>query len=162
MIVVSDTSPIRGLISIGKIDILKDLFKRIIIPKAVRDELLRIRAIHSDIESLLNQDWIEIVEIKNKQKLHDLINYLDTGESEAIVLAKEINCNLILMDENKGRRIAKSLDLDVLGLIGILILAKEKGLLTKIKPFLHELRERYGFWISNEFYSQILKSIKEK
>ena len=66
------------------------------------------------------------------------------------------------MDENKGRRIAKSLDLDVLGLIGILILAKEKGLLTKIKPFLHELRERYGFWISNEFYSQILKSIKEK
>ena len=75
MIVVSDTSPIRGLISIGKIDILKDLFKRIIIPKALRDELLRIRAIHSDIESLLNQDWIEIVEIKNKQKLHDLINY---------------------------------------------------------------------------------------
>jgi predicted nucleic acid-binding protein len=162
VIVVSDTSPVRGLISINQIDILKGLFEKILIPVGVKEELLRIHSLHSDIEQFMKQDWVEIINIKDKQKLVELRNFLDSGESEAIVLAIESNCNFILMDENKGRRIAKSLNLNVLGLIGILILAKQKGLITEIKTQLKELREKYGFWISNQFYSNILKSIEEE
>lgn len=65
-----------------------------------------------------------------------MTNHLDLGESEAIVLAKELNCDLILMDETKGRKIAKSLEIDTLGLIGILISGEKVGLLKEIKPLI--------------------------
>lgn len=67
MIVISDTSPIRGLVSIGQIDLLKNLFKKIIIPPAVRDELLRIKKINYDFVSFIDLDWIIIKEIKDKK-----------------------------------------------------------------------------------------------
>jgi predicted nucleic acid-binding protein len=161
VIVVSDTSPLRGLLSIGKLDLLKSLFDRVLIPNAVFEELSRIKALNVDINSILNYDWIQIKDIREKDKLITLSKYLDQGESEAILLAKESKCDLILMDESRGRKIAKSLNLEVLGLIGILVLAKQKGFLNEIKSILYDLRENYGFWIKEEFLSIILKSVNE-
>ena len=66
------------------------------------------------------------------------------------------------MDENKGRNIAKSLELEVLGLVGILILGKNKGYITEIRPLIGRLRDEFGFWISDSFYLQILKTISEE
>ena len=161
MIVVSDTSPIRGLLSIKKTDLLEQLFDSIVIPKAVEEELYRIKAVDIDIPAFLNKSWVKVMEIKNTKQLNELRKHIDSGESEAIILAKELNCNLILIDEDKGRRIAKSLDIEVLGLIGILVLAKQKGLLNEIKPLLDDLRDNYGFWINNELFVKIIKSVNE-
>jgi hypothetical protein len=161
VIVVSNTSPLRALISVGQIELLKQLFGKIFIPNAVKEELLRIKKLNTDIQSHLKNEWIEIKQINDQNKLEELKNHLDSGESEAILLAKELNCNLLLMDENKGRKIAKTLDLEVLGLVGILILAKDKGYLAEIKPLIDRLREEFGFWISDSFYLKILRTIKE-
>lgn len=161
MIVISDTSPIRGLVSIGQVGLLKQLFGEIIIPPAVKDELLRIKAIKYDFTSFFDLDWIIIKEIKDKKALEELTIHLDLGESETIVLAKELNCDLILMDETKGRKISKSLEIDTLGLIGILISGKKARFLKEIKPFIDELREKYNFWINNDLYLKILDEVNE-
>ncbi len=72
MIVVSDTSPIRALISIGQHDLLKQLFGNIIIPNAVKEELLRIKNLNVDIQSQLTYEWIEIKQINDQNRLTEL------------------------------------------------------------------------------------------
>ena len=72
MIVVSDTSPIRALISIGQLDLLKQLFGNIIIPNAVKEELLRIKNLNVDIQSQLTYEWIEIKQINDQNRLTEL------------------------------------------------------------------------------------------
>lgn len=103
MIVVSDTSPVRGLIAIGKSDLLKHLFQTVVIPKAVEEELLRISALQSSVQIFLQQPWVEIKQISISKEYETLRKYLDKGESEAIILAKELQADLLLMDESKGR-----------------------------------------------------------
>ena len=141
--------------------LLKDLFGKVYIPKAVENELLRINALKIDIHSLLEESWLETRRIENRTGINELLKYLDQGESEAIMLSKSLHCDLLLMDENKGRKLAKSIGIKVIGLIGIIVLSKEKGLIKKIKPYIDELRNEYGFWIKEELYLQILESVNE-
>ena len=161
MIVVSDTSPLRALISLGQFNLLNELFGKIVIPNAVKEELLSIKNLNTDIQLQLSYKWVEIRQVNDQQELKELMNHLDSGESEAILLAKELNCNLLLMDEKKGRSMAKSCNLEVLGLVGILILAKNKFRIPYIKPLIDRLRNEYGFWISDDFYKKILKTVGE-
>ncbi len=161
MIVVSDTSPVRGLIALGKTELLHKLFGKIIIPIAVKKELLRISSFQIEINSLLQQSWVEVREVLHSKEYSVIRKHLDEGESEAIVLARELNADLLLMDENKGRTFAKELNLKVLGLIGVLIKAKQQSHISRLKPILDELRNKHGFWIQEELYLNILRSVNE-
>ena len=161
MIVISDTSPIRGLISIDRIELLHKIFYYVNIPEAVRNELLQINTLKDQITFFLNQSWVSIKKITEEKKLEHLLKYLDRGESEAIILAKEIGADLLLIDESKGRKIAKSLNVDTLGLIGVLVIAKRKGFITDVKPHLDLLINKTGFWIGQKFYNEVLKSVNE-
>jgi len=161
VIVVSDTSPVRGLIAIGKIELLQKLFLKVIIPGAVELELLRIKSLQPEILLFLKQSWVEVKQVKHSEEYALIRKHLDEGESEAIVLAQKLHADLLLMDENKGRRIAKDLNLKVLGLIGILIKSKRLALIGELKPVLDELINKHGFWIQNDLYRDILKSVEE-
>lgn len=162
MIVVSDTSPVRGLIALGKPELLQQLFEKVIIPKAVETELLRIKSFQTEIQTFLKQPWIEIKEVTHTNEYNRIRKQLDEGETEAIILAKLLHADLLLMDENAGRKVAKDMNLKVLGLIGVLIKAKRFSLLGQLKPVLDELINKHGFWIQTDLYQNILKSVDEE
>ncbi len=133
MIVVSDTTPIISLIKIDKLDILKGLFVEVQIPEAVFNELTSNVLFKEEAKAVEACDYIKKMSVENMKSV-DLLRRstnLDAGESEAIVLADSLNNSILLIDEAKGRKIAKNMGLNIMGTIGILLVAYEDGLLDK-------------------------------
>jgi uncharacterized protein len=156
--VVSNTTPIISLLKLAKLDLLKNLYNEISIPFAVFQEIEagKNKAYYQDLSKI---DWIKIVAIKDKKALKYFLD-LDLGEAEAIVLANEIEANLIILDEKLGRFHAKHVGLKVTGTIGILLKAKSNGLIDAIKPIILELIEK-EIWISEALLREILLKAKE-
>lgn len=128
MIVVSDTSPLCYLLLIEGIEVLPQLFERVIIPQKVRDELLAPDA-PKVVREWISQppDWLEVETVTGQ--FDPALNQLDVGEQEAITLALQLKADLILLDDLAARRIATGLQQDIIGLLGILGSAAEKSLI---------------------------------
>lgn len=124
MIVVSDTSPVSSLMQIGHCELLRDLFEVVCIPGAVRDELAKF---HPALPTFL-----DVRDIVDRGRAQSLLSSLDLGEAEAIVLAIEIRADYLLVDERLGRAIATQSGLKVIGLVGVLLLAKQRGLIGSL------------------------------
>ncbi len=156
--VVSNTTPIISLLKLNRLDILKQLYDQVFIPYAVFKEIEagKTKGFYKDLTSI---DWIKITDIQDKQAVKYFID-LDSGEAEAIVLAAELNADLILLDEKMGRFHAKHAGLKITGTIGILIKAKNVGLITELKPLLNELTEK-NVWIGERLKIEILKKVDE-
>ena len=154
MLIVSDTSPILNLVAIERLELLKDLYGSIVIPPAVSAEL-------HDNGIFLATDWIQVVEPLNRAAVEALRADLDAGESEAIVLAQQLNASLLLTDERLGRRAATQLGLDVTGLLGILAEARKRGLISACAPLLDDMIRRAGFWIGDRLRSDYLNLLGE-
>ena len=155
MIVISDTTAISNLIQIGELDLLKKLYARIIIPAAVFDELMMLESPGLKIRSILKKDWIEVHASSSTVLLQEIELSLDKGEAEAIVLAIETGADLLLIDEKSGRKIAEARGVPIIGTIGVLLNAKQLGLISSVQEKMDDLRE-VGFWISDKFYDQVL------
>ncbi len=152
MIVVSNTTPIISLSSINQIDLLKKLFGKVYIPQAVYDE---IKSKTSFGYNEIDQDFFKVEKIKDRLAVNILLNDLDLGEAEAIVLSKELDASITLIDENIGFDIAKSQDLNVERTLSLLITAKQKGYILHIKPLLDEMINK-NRWISKKIYRKVL------
>lgn len=127
MIIVADTGPLNYLVLIGHIDLLALLFQKVVIPGSVRIELSHGKA-PDVVRSWIDcpPEWLEVCTARH---LHDLaLEHLDDGEKEAILLAKELGIDFLLMDDMEGRTTAKAQHLQVIGTLGILRRAAEKGL----------------------------------
>ncbi len=157
--VVSNTTPIISLLKLERLELLQLLYSRINIPTAVYREIEagKSKDYYRDLSTI---EWIDIIEIKDSQAVKYFLD-LDVGEAEAIVLATEIEADLIIMDEKLGRFHAKHADLKVTGTIGILIKAKTEGLIDKLKPLLNELTEK-EVWISEKLKKRILVEVGEE
>lgn len=153
MLVVSDTSPVTSLLQIGQAGILPALFGRVLIPSAVENELLRFHA------SL--PDYLSVHAIQNRQTAESLCRELDRGEAEAIVLAEESHAEYVLMDERHGRSIAESRGLKVIGLLGVLLMAKKAGLIPAVGQLLIELESQAGFFVSERVRQLVLTAAGE-
>lgn len=110
---------------------------------------------------LLTADWILVRPPQDQAAVQELRAELDAGESEAIVLAKELNAALLLIDERLGRRIAIRWGLHVTGLLGILAEAKTRGFIPMCAPVLDEMIEHAGFWIGERLRSEYLLQLGE-
>jgi predicted nucleic acid-binding protein len=161
LIIVSDTSVISGLLVIGRLDLLNQIYGRVIIPRIVLEELLALEDYGYDLKEIHDALWLEITDPTNRELEKGLNKYLDKGESAAIVLAQELNPNYLAIDEKRGREVAESMGIPIIGLVGILIVAKEEGIIKKVKPILDELIEKAGFRIGKKFYASILEEINE-
>ncbi|WP_296620264.1 DUF3368 domain-containing protein [Marivirga sp.] len=156
--VVSNTTPIISLLKLDKLDLLQKLYNQISIPKAVLNEIEagKNKVYYKDLSKI---EWININPIQDTNALKYFLD-LDDGEAEAIVLATEIEADLIIIDEKLGRFHAKHADLKITGTIGILIKAKKEGHLKEVKPLLDELTEK-NVWISEKLKQDILKRVNE-
>ncbi len=131
-LIVSDSSPITNLIQVGLLDILKKLFGEITIPEQVYWELANYEKQKTEIDV---RSWILIRKVSNENEVLTFEGILDSGEAEAIVLSRELGAERLLIDEKKGREIAQKLGLKIIGLLGILVLAKRKGHITLLKLY---------------------------
>jgi predicted nucleic acid-binding protein len=155
VIVVSETSGLSALIHIGQISLLLQLYNAVVIPAAVREELLR----HHD--SIPPQ--IEVRHLENATSADQISKRynIGRGESEAVALAKEINADFLLVDERRGRNAAKHEGLSIIGVVGILGAAKRQGLIPRLAPLLDELIKT-GFFISPEIRRLMLNRAGEE
>lgn len=161
MIIVSNTSPIINLAAIGQLELLQELYGTIAIPQAVYYEIAVKGYNQAGATEIQSYHWFERHQVQNVALVKRLIQQLDAGESEAITLAIEMQADLLLLDERRGRTIAKQFGLAVTGLLGILLIAKQRGYLKAVRPILHELMTVAGFWIDEELYKRVLESAKE-
>ncbi len=162
MIVVSDTSPISNLFIIGKLKLLKDVYEEVVIPETVYIELMALRKSGFNVSIIHQASWIIIQAPKSITGLSTLLQKLDLGEAEAILLAKELNADLLLIDESKGRKIAKEEGLKTIRLLGVLLEAKSKGIILSIKEIIDELKTKAKFRIREDLYTQILQLANEE
>lgn len=157
MKVVSNTTPIISLASINKLNVLKELFGEIIIPHSVYDE---IKAKESYGYKEVDSNYIKVRAIKGTKYRDLLLNQLDWGEAETIILAIEINADYVIIDDNIGYKIAKNSGLNVIRTLSVLLKAKDKGIVKEIKPLLDEMILK-GRWYSKKVYESFLKKIGE-
>ena len=128
MIVVSDTTPLISLLKISRLDLLEKLFGEVLIPSAVFNELTTDERFQLEANQIRQEKFIVVKEVNNLESVSILkrATGLDQGESEAIVLTDELNAELLLMDEAKGRNVSSQMGLQIMGTIGILMAAYEE------------------------------------
>lgn len=157
--VICNTSPIIGLMSIGRISLLWQLFDEVILPKAVVEELCTNSSRHqkeiADIQQYIVEGKITVYQVQNENIVRKLYGRLHYGELEVIIGAKECNVPLAVIDERTARKMAANFLVDTIGILGILSLAKKQGILKNIKSDIDMLRSS-GYRISESLYRQIL------
>lgn len=157
MTVVSNTTPIIALSSIGKLDLLHELFSEIIVPEAVYFEIKAKKSFgYSEIES----PFIKVKAVKGEIYKDLLLTQLDPGEAEVILLAKELKAQTVIIDESLGYRIARNSGLHVVRTLSLLLKAKEKGMILQVKPLLDEMINK-GLWFSDKVYKLFLTKVGE-
>lgn len=128
MIVVSDTTPIITLLKVGQLKLLQLLFQDIQIPEAVFGELTANPRFQEEADEIRKCPFIHVKHIEDKEAVSLLCRAtgLNQGESEAIILMDKLNAELLLMDEAKGRDVAKQMGLKIMGTIGLLMASFEE------------------------------------
>ena len=148
-IIISDTSCLIILNKIGELDLLRQLYNTVTI---TQDILLEYG------EQL--PDWIEVQQANDQYRQQLLEMQIDKGEASAIALALETADNIVILDDWKARKLAERLGISVTGTLGVIIKAKNNGLIPSIKPYLDKIRET-NFRISEELEQIALKEANE-
>ena len=156
--VISNNSPLVGLFGLNLLFLLQDLYTEVWIPRAVEKEFLRKDPIVRQ-KALENTQWIKTVDLTDPQTVALYVG-LDDGEAETLALADEHDASLVLLDEKRGRQAAEEIGLTVKGTVGILMEAKEKGLIDTIKPLLIALQDN-GMHLSGSLIDRALRQAGE-
>lgn len=161
MIVVSDTSVILNLCLIGLEELLPELFGTIVAPSDVVFEFDRLAQTDRRFHDLVFPSFVERSKPGPILPSLTAIKRLQAGEIAALSLAVHRKADAVLMDELAGRTAAVALGLKPIGLLGILLEAKERGLISALTPFLDRLEDEAEFWISASLRNAILNSAGE-
>jgi len=145
--VVSDSTCLIGLELIGELKILPQLFEPIMIPPEVEREFGS------------KFSWLQTENLTSSALVAALYLTVDAGEAEAIALASEKSC-LLISDDKQARSAAKRLDVAVIGTVGVLVRAKQSGVILALKPILDDL-ELNNFFISRALREEALKLVSE-
>jgi predicted nucleic acid-binding protein len=156
MNIISDAGPLIALAKTKNLMILERLFEKVKIPPSVLYEL-RISTSQPgtfDLKAAVEKNkWIEVSSQVKVPPI--LMNSLDQGEAEAIILAKTEGL-VLLIDERRGRRVAKKEKVKITGTGAVLVAAKQKGIIQRVSPILDDL-VGCGYRISKSLQKKILK-----
>lgn len=152
-LVIADAGPIFSLAIVDELELLNQLFHEIKISKAVWDEITLDKSteFYNKI-SLFFKD-----KVRNIKGFNELTFVMDYGESESVILYKELNADFLLIDDKKARNIAENFDINCIGTLGILSVAKDKGLIKELRPLF------LTFLDNNRYYSvKLLNKILQR
>ena len=160
-LIVADAGPLIGLAIAGRVEILGALFEKVLIPQAVLEEL-QIEASRPGsfaLSKAKEEGWLSTEDVPEATDMTQLAELLDRGEAEAIVLAQSRDARL-LIDERKGRAVARRRGVGVIGTGGVLLLAKREHVIDQIAPILDELAS-HGYRLSDELRRELLVLARE-
>src|SRR5262245_55211364 len=138
--VISNTTPFQYLQQIGCLDFLSQLYQQVIVPQAVVDELRQGELKGIDVPALNALAWVR-VEVVAPVDLQRVAQSLDSGERETIALALGKTDPLLILDDAAARTYANALGLRFTGALGVLVKAKQSGLITAVRPCLDQLNK---------------------
>jgi predicted nucleic acid-binding protein len=147
----ADSSCLIGLAQIDLFRLLKELFSEVYIPDAVYEEVVikgKGEAGSEDTESAVKDGWIIKKPVKDEVAVKALTTILGQGEAEVIILCKELELNYALIDERTARNMAELMNVNTMGVLGVIDLAIEKGILIDKKKVIAHLKD-LGFRISD-------------
>ena len=160
MTVVCNATPLINFAAINRLDILQAMFGQIVIPQAVYDETTG-----SDFPSsrvvmqASDSGWLQVRPVSTGMSA--IPSALDDGEREAIALALETGEQRVLLDDREARQVAQSLGLQVMGTLGILLLAKNQQIVPQVQPLLDAMIDMAQYWVSATLYQQVLRQAGE-
>jgi predicted nucleic acid-binding protein len=158
-LVVSNTSPLLYLHQIRQLELLRSLFGTIVVPRAVADELASGSEHGHDVPELTSCHWLRIQSPPEAQVLPAVID-LGRGEAEVLAFGLAAPDTLLLLDDSLARRIAALNGLSFTGTLGLLVKAKQEGLVARLAPILEQLG-RTTIWLSPELVMWALEEAGE-
>jgi len=150
--IVSDSTTLIILLDLGRLDLLNNLFPKVYVPQTVYEEVT-----YKNNNPL--PSFMQVITVDNSEQLDELLLLLDRGESEAIILAKQRQLPLII-DEKKGRKIAITLQIKIIGLLGIVFLNIKNNYLKRneAEQFLNAAKAQ-GYRISEKLITDMFSQL---
>ncbi|MCF8373779.1 MAG: DUF3368 domain-containing protein [Bacteroidales bacterium] len=157
MIIVADSSALIALSICDSLDLLEKLFGKVIVSQTVYNEC----AVESKSESEQLEQYLKnkIEKVDSNQFLN-LPTNLGEGEISAMLLYKEQKADFLLIDDNRARVVAKLNNINIIGSIGVLLLAKHTKIILKVSPYLQRLEES-NIFISRKLLNDVKKFADE-
>jgi predicted nucleic acid-binding protein len=152
--VITNNTPLVALWVLGRLDLLRDLYGQVLIPQAVYQEFVATERVLRQT-ALDDAPWITVVRLDNPQRARVYVG-LDQGEAEVLALAEERAARLLIIDELRGRRYARRLGFPLTGTLGVLLLAKERGLVVELAPLLIDLQDA-GLYLDSALVTRVLE-----
>jgi len=155
-VIVSDAGPLIILAQIDKLWILRELYDAVKVPLAVYDE---ITVKEQDKTVFLTAEWLKSVKVKKDNDYMLLEELVDRGEAEAIILSKQLKLPL-LVDDAKARKYASLLNVEVMGTLGLLKLAKNRSVLPSVKGVIKDMLSE-GYYVDERLIAKLLTDVGE-
>jgi predicted nucleic acid-binding protein len=158
--VICNATPLINFAVINRLDILETAFCQIVIPQAVYHETTVAGFPGSEfVLQAIASRWLQVRSVSIIAP--NILLKLDNGEREAIALALLTGEERILLDEREARQVAQSLGLQVIGTLGVLLLAKNREIITQVQPLLDAMMDNAQYWVSRTLYEQVLRQARE-
>ena len=160
MKVISNSSPLINFAALGRFTLLRELYGTIVIPDAVYHEVVMAGRGQPGAAEVEQADWITREAVTNPTVIAAL-HELGRGEAEAVALAVENPGALLILDERRGRLAAIHLHVNIIGTLGVLLVAKRKGLLAALAPEIEKLQTQVGFRVHADLRAKVLQEAGE-
>ena len=156
MVAVSNSGPLIVFARARGLDLLPAAFGEILVPPAVWEEVVVDGASRPGVAEVAAAGWIRRQPLGSLDEAGSLLEELGRGEAEAIALATEVGPRILfLLDDRKGRRLARERNLLVVGSAGVLVVAEERGAVSQVRPVLDELRSA-GLYLTSAVIDGVL------